>query len=155
MRCFFYAARGFAAVVLNELNMRIHLAFAFYVILAGLVCAVSAGEWCALLICIALVLSLECMNTAIEAACDEVSTDFSPKIRLAKDVAAGAVLVAAIISAVVGGIIFFNQECINKTIEFTKQYPIAAAIIVLTLPIWIKYINMRRSNKCLTSQNQE
>ena len=147
MGCFRFAFRGILRTVQNERNMRIHLAFSFYVILAGLICPIEAWQWCALLGCIAVVTALECVNTAIEAVCDEVSREYSRNIEIAKDAAAGAVLGAAIISAVIGGIIFFNSTCIGAAINFAKEYPLGAAAIVLTVPLWIKFILMRRAKK--------
>lgn len=135
--------------------MRIHLAFAFYVILAGAVCGIAPLEWCAALLCIALVIALECVNTAIEVTGDAIGRKFSYLIGLAKDLAAGAVLVAAVISAVIGGIIFFNAPCIDRTLEFIQKYPAGAAAIVLTVPLWIKFITMRRLKPCRTSQNPQ
>ena len=147
MGCFRFALRGIVRTVKNERNMRIHLAFSSYVILAGLICPIEAWQWCALLGCIAVVTALECVNTAIEAVCDEVSREYSRNIETAKDAAAGAVLGAAIISAVIGGIIFFNSTCIGAAINFAKEYPLGAAAIVLTVPLWIKFILMRRAKK--------
>ena len=127
--------------------MRIHMAFAFYVVLAGIICPIELWQWCALLGCIGLVMALECVNTAIENLCDEVSREYSKNIEIAKDAAAGAVLCAAFISAMMGVIVFFNSACTGAAIAFAKEYPLGAAAIVLTVPLWIKFIMMRRTNK--------
>jgi len=72
----------------------------------GFIVSISPYQWLLVLFCIGLVISLEMINSAIEIFCDMVTTDFHPKIRIIKDVAAGAVLVASIISLVIGLFIF-------------------------------------------------
>ncbi len=133
MKTFIYAFRGIGATIRDERNMRIHLAVSFYVILAGIFTGISQTQWIAVLLCIALVTALECMNTALERLCNEVHPQRSEGIRLAKDAAAGGVLSAAIISATVGGLIFFNCEKICAALSFAKANKLAAAIIILTL----------------------
>ena len=82
-------------------------------IIAGFVFGVEALEWCALVLCIALVFAAEGMNTAIESLADAVHPDQHPLVGRAKDVAAGAVLLCAIGSAVVGAIIFLPYLGLN------------------------------------------
>ena len=148
MKAFKYAFEGIFASVKSERNMRIHLAFAFYVVLAGMVTRISLAEWVIVIICVAAVMSLEILNTAIEALCDEVSVEYSPKIKLAKDAAAGAVLVSAIASAIIGCLIFFSGGRPMMALEFAQNNILAAGIIVLTLPAWIIFIfKTRRSHK--------
>ena len=148
MKAFKYAFEGIFASVKSERNMRIHLAFAFYVVLAGMVTRISLVEWGVVIVCMAAVMSLEILNTAIEALCDEVSAEYSPKIKLAKDAAAGSVLVSAIASAIIGCIIFFSGGRPIMALEFAQNNILAAGIIVLTLPAWIIFIfKTRRSHK--------
>jgi diacylglycerol kinase len=113
--------------------MRIHLCFAFYVIIAGFVTRLSAGEWSAVLSCVGLVTALECLNTAMEKLCDAVHPGRSDGIKLAKDAAAGAVLCAAAASAAVGGLVFFRAGSLAAALGFFKARTAAAVIIVLTL----------------------
>ena len=156
MRCFYYALRGVRRTVETQRNMRIHLAAAFYVLLAGAVCGIPAGQWCAVLLCIALVTALECLNTAVEAVCDTITTEYSKTIETAKDAAAGAVLCAAVLSAVVGAVIFFNGACLGAALRFAKDHPLGAAAIVLTVPLWIRFIfRMRRTDPCPTSRKTQ
>ena len=113
--------------------MRIHLCFAFYVIIAGFVTHISASEWAAVLICIGLVMAIECLNTALESLCDTVHPEKSEGIRIAKDAAAGAVLCAAMVSAVVGGIVFFNEQKMTAALDFFKEYTLLSILIILSL----------------------
>lgn len=105
-KSFRYAFKGVRRLFLLTPNARIHLLFAFAVIGAGLFFGITPNEWFILILCISLVLSLEAINSAIEQLSDEVTTNYSPLIRDAKDLAAGAVLIAAIGSAVIGLWIF-------------------------------------------------
>ena len=79
---------------------------AVLVIALGFFFHVSAGEWCALLVCIGLVLGGECMNTAVEDAVDLACPRIDPLAKAAKDLAAGAVLVFSLASLAVGLIVF-------------------------------------------------
>ena len=106
MKSFVYAFAGIASAVRGERNMRIHLLAAVAAVSLGALLGLSACEWTSVVICCALVMSLECLNTAIEAAVDLASPDIHPLAKKAKDCAAGAVLIAAIGSAIVGCIIF-------------------------------------------------
>lgn len=103
---FVYAWRGVVALVLTQGNARVHLAATVVVIAAGFFFRVSSGEWIALVLAISSVWAAEGMNTAIEALADRITKEQDPLIGRAKDVAAGAVLLAAIAAAVVGGIVF-------------------------------------------------
>lgn len=81
---------------------------AFLTIVLGFVFKITSTEWCIILLCCGLVLSLEMVNTAIEHLVDLVSPDFNEKAGLIKDLSAGAVLVAAILSAITGLVIYYK-----------------------------------------------
>ena len=70
---------------------------------------IDRGEWVAVVLCCALVISLECMNTAVEAVVDLASPDIHPLAKRAKDCAAGAVLISAVGAAVVGCVVFLPR----------------------------------------------
>lgn len=103
---FGHAARGVRLVVTTQPHARIHLAAAAAVALAAWLLDASALEWCALLLAIALVWACEAINTAIEFTVDLASPEHHPLAGKAKDAAAGAVLLAACLAAVVGAIVF-------------------------------------------------
>lgn len=109
IRSFIYAISGIATTVKSERNMRIHLAAAVAVAVLGAWLGIDGREWAAIVICCALVMSLECLNTAVEAVVDLASPNIHPLAKKAKDCAAGAVLVAAIGAAIVGCIIFVSK----------------------------------------------
>jgi diacylglycerol kinase (ATP) len=103
---FGHALRGLVRVVASEHNAWIHAAATLIVLVLGFAFGVTRAEWIALVIVIALVWAAEAINTALEALADAVKTEFDPKIREAKDAAAGAVLICAAAAAIVGVLIF-------------------------------------------------
>ena len=109
IQSFGYAGRGVWLVISKEANMKIHLAVAVLVVLAGFYFQISATEWMACLLCFGLVFTAEMINTAIENVVDLVSPKQHDLARNAKDIAAGAVLISAIASAAVGLLIFIPK----------------------------------------------
>ena len=103
---FRHAGRGIATMLRTEPHARFHAASTIVVVAAGLWAGLDRLEWVAITLTIALVWSLEAVNTAVEAICDRVSPEAHPLIGVAKDVAAGGVLIAAIAAVVVAGLIF-------------------------------------------------
>lgn len=101
-----HAWRGARAVVRSEHNAWIHLGATVAVIAAGVVLGVSRLEWGLLALAMAAVWSAEAMNTAVEALGNALSPDRSEPVGRAKDVAAGAVLLAALGAVVVGMLVF-------------------------------------------------
>jgi diacylglycerol kinase len=97
---------GLAYAFGSEQNLRIHGIIAVCVIAGGFYFALTALEWIAVIFCIGLVISAECMNTAIERLADRVSLERHPLIKHAKDCSSAAVLVLAMTTAVIGFIIF-------------------------------------------------
>lgn len=112
---FKYAFQGIFSAFKTERNMKIHVAFMILVIIAGIVLKISLIEWLICVLCFALVISAELFNTAIELVVDLASPGIHEKAKLSKDIAAGAVLITAIGSAIIGLIIF-----IPKIIELIK-----------------------------------
>lgn len=109
MQSFVDAGRGIATVFRTEWNFRIHFAIATIVTVAGLTFRISAGEWLAVILSAGLVLQAELFNTALEYLADAVHPEADRGVGMAKDAAAGAVLVAAIAAALVGAIIFLPK----------------------------------------------
>lgn len=105
-KSFGYAFAGISAVIRKERNMQIHCVMMVLVIMAGLFFSISTIEWCICLILFGLVMSLELVNTAVEAVVDLVTEERHPLAGLAKDAAAGAVLTASIMAAAAGLLIF-------------------------------------------------
>jgi diacylglycerol kinase (ATP) len=103
---FGHALRGLAEVAATQHNAWIHAAATASVCALAAALGISAGEWIALVLSISAVWSAEAMNSAFEALCDAVSPVRDPRVRRAKDMAAGAVLVSATGAATVGIVVF-------------------------------------------------
>ncbi len=101
-----YAIDGILSIVKNERNFRIQLVVAMLVVLISFLLKISHSDWIAVGFLITLVLISEAFNSVIEAVCDTVSNEYRTNIKYAKDVSAGAVLVSAILSVILGLIIF-------------------------------------------------
>jgi diacylglycerol kinase (ATP) len=102
---FRHALRGLGTFAGRGVHPRLQLAAAGCTVGAGFWLKLSAGEWMAVVLCIALVLVTEAVNSALEELADELTLERRARLRRAKDMAAGAVLLAALASLVVAGII--------------------------------------------------
>lgn len=105
-RSFGYAFQGIGTCIKKERNMKIHCLATIVVIISGTVVRLSVSEWCICILLCGVVMALELINTAIEAAVDLVTEEKRPLAKVAKDTAAGAVLIMAIAAAVIGFMIF-------------------------------------------------
>ena len=103
---FKYAFQGMFSALKTERNLKIHVTIMILVIIAGIVLKISKIEWIICIILFGLVIGGEMLNSAIETVVDIAMPDINPKAKFAKDAAAGAVLVLAIASAIIGFIIF-------------------------------------------------
>ena len=108
-KSFKYAFEGIFAGIKKERNMKIHCIAAILVIISGIIFKISAIEWCVCFLLFGLIMALELVNTSVEAVVDLVTNDYHPLAKLAKDTAAGAVLIAAIMSVIIGCIIFIPK----------------------------------------------
>lgn len=103
---FKYAFEGFVSALRKEPNLKFHLIIAFLVLLIAFLLNISNRDWIVILILIGFVIAIELTNTAIETVVDGLTADQHPAAKTAKDISAGAVLVAAITAAVIGALIF-------------------------------------------------
>ncbi len=106
---FKYAGQGIFTSFKTERNMKIHVFIMTLVIILGIILKISKSDWITCVMLFAVVISGELFNTAIETVVDMVMPYQNEKAKIAKDVAAGAVLVLAIGAAICGGIIFFPK----------------------------------------------
>ena len=148
---FNFAIEGIIHVLRTQRNMRIHFAIAIGVLVAALAFDVSRLELIALLLAIAFVLIAEMVNTAIEAAVDVASTSFDPMAKLAKDIGAGAVLIAAVNAIAVGYLVFSGQvadessRLLDKLSEAPAELTLVALVITTALVIAMKALSGRGS----------
>ncbi len=106
---FRYASAGLRYLFTTQRNARVQASVGGVALLLGGVLRISRAEWAILVLLIALVLVLEALNSAIEAAVDLVTSEYHPLAKRAKDVAAGAVWLLALASVVIGAIIFLPR----------------------------------------------
>ncbi len=117
LRSFVHAFNGIRLSFASELNFRIHAVAALLVTILSAALDIAVFEWLLVGFCIAFVIVVEMLNTAIEKLCDVVQPEVNPVIKKVKDIAAGAVLVAAIFCVIAGLIIF-----VPKIIEYLKSF---------------------------------
>lgn len=106
---FKYAGEGIISAFRTEQNMKIHIFIMIIAIVLGIVLKISILEWCICVLLFSGVIAGELFNTVIEVVVDMIMPEIHPKAKLAKDVSAGAVLVWALCSVVVGGLIFIPK----------------------------------------------
>lgn len=103
---FKYAFEGIVYAFKTQVNMKFHITAAIIAIIMSFYFSITLTEWFFILFCISLVISAELFNTAIEALTDLSSKDIHPLAKIAKDCAAGAVLIVAIFALIVGNLVF-------------------------------------------------
>ena len=132
---FNFAIEGIIHVLRTQRIMRIHFAAGFFVLVTALVFDVSRLELIALLIAIVFVLIAEMINTAVEAAVDVASTSFDPMAKLAKDIGAGAVLIAAINAIAVGYLVFSAQVAdeSSRLLDTLSEAPAELTLVALVM----------------------
>jgi diacylglycerol kinase (ATP) len=146
---FNYAFEGVIHVLRTQRNMRIHFGVALVVLVWALLAGVSKLELVALLLAISFVLIAEMVNTAVEAAIDIATTSFDPMAKLAKDIAAGAVLIAAANATAIGYLVFSGKVA-DKSSTFLDRLSNADA--ELTLVALVVTILLVIATKALTGR---
>jgi len=134
---FNHAFQGMVHAVRSERNMRIHLAVAAVVLVASVFLNLTRLEFVAVLVAISLVLMMELVNTAIEAVVDMMTDQRDPRARVAKDLAAGAVLVAAINALAVAYLVLTDRLAgLSLSLLTTiRRSPVHLTIVALALVI--------------------
>ena len=143
VRSFVYALKGIKWAVCNERNFRIHvtcMCYMFYFLLRYDFFVISKTEICLLLLSCALVLGGELINTGIEKADDTVSKERKKTIAISKDAAAGAVLVFAVFSVIIGVVIMFQPEAFKLLFNHYITEPIYAVIFAISLVVALLFI---------------
>lgn len=100
---------GIVYAFTSQRNLKIHAFFACLAVVLGIALRIDAASWLAVVLCIALVMALEVLNTAVESVVDLVSPEWNELAKRAKDCAAGAVYLAAFGSLAVAGIVFIPR----------------------------------------------
>lgn len=141
---FTWAFEGIVYVLRTQRNMQVHFAVAVLALLLGLLLDLSRLEYAVMLGAVSLVLVAEMLNTALEAAIDAVVTAFHPLVKIAKDVAAGAVLVATVNALGIAYFVFYErlQDPSGDLLLGVRRSPthlvVAALIITIIAAITVK-----------------
>ena len=149
LESFNVAFEGIIHVLRTQRNMRIHFLIAVAVLIAALAVDVSKIELIVLLLSIAFVLITEMINTAIEAAVDIASTSFDPMAKLAKDIAAGAVLIATVNAIAIGYLVFSGQvanrseRLLDRLRDAPAKLTLISLVVVIIVVIATKAISGR------------
>ena len=136
---FNFAFEGIIHVLRTQRNMRVHLAAAIVVLVGAVWVGVSKLELIALLLAIAFVFITEMINSALEQAIDVATTSFDPLAKLAKDVAAGAVLIATVNAVAIGYLVFAGaiSDRSTRVLDQIRDAPANLTLIALVVTILI------------------
>ncbi len=137
LQSFNNATEGIIHALRTQRNLWIHFAIAAAVLVAAVAFGVTKIELISLLLAITFVLVTELVNTAIEATVDVASTSFDPMAKLAKDIAAGAVLVAALNAVAVGYLVFSGAvaDRSSRFLDRLENVPAELTLVALALTI--------------------
>ena len=151
LESFNFAFEGIIHVLRTQRNLRIHFLVAVGVLVAAVALGVSKLELIVLLLSISFVLVAEMVNTAIEGAVDVSTTSFDPNAKLAKDIAAGAVLIATVNAVAVGYLVFSGQvqdrssRLLDRLANAPAKLTLIALVITAILVIATKAVTHRGS----------
>ncbi|MCH5205434.1 MAG: diacylglycerol kinase family protein [Oscillospiraceae bacterium] len=135
-KSFYYAGRGIASA-LGQRNFRFHIcAAAFVIFFAAKFYSFSAERWAILLLTCSGVMAFEIMNTAIEKLSDKVTEENSHRIRLAKDCAAGAVLISVIFAVGIGVALFWDVDRFRLIGMYFSEPARLAALLLAVVIAW-------------------
>jgi diacylglycerol kinase (ATP) len=137
LESFNFAVEGIIHVLRTQRNMRIHFLAAVVVLVAALWVGVNKLELIALLLAIAFVFIAEMINSALEQAIDVATTSFDPLAKLAKDIAAGAVLIATVNAIAIGYLVFSGQiaDRSSRLLDRLRDAPARLTLIALVLTV--------------------
>ena len=134
---FNFAAEGVVHAVRTQRNLWIHFAIAIAVLIAAIGFGATKIELAVLMLAITFVLVAELVNTAVEAAVDVASTSFDPMAKIAKDIAAGAVLVAALNAVAVGYLVFSGEVATRSSRFLTRLSDAPAELTLVALAVTV------------------
>lgn len=144
---FWYAIYGILGALKTEAHLRFHIVAAVFALVFAGICGFSVERFAILTVLIGAVIALELVNTSIEHACNSVTREYNAQIKLAKDLAAAAVLVMAAAAIAVAALFFINAESWNNMRSFFAAYPLSAvplAILALLSAAFIAFYGKKK-----------
>lgn len=143
-KSFYYAWCGLIEAC-RQRNFRFHLCAMFFVfVFAGMFYSFTPEKWAILMLTCSAVLSLEAVNTSIENLADSVTEEYNEHIRIAKDCAAGAVLISAVFAVVIGVILFWNIDKFTLIVLYFSE-PVRLSALILALALAWGFIFLPKS----------
>lgn len=139
VQSFLDAFHGVGDCLKTERNMRVHLTLCVFVLFFASHISLTRGEMACLILTIGAVMAMEALNTSIEKLCDFTQKNLNPRIRVIKDLAAGAVVISAVAAALVGVVILFRPELLAFIKELIAS-PVHLCIFLLTLGIALVFV---------------
>jgi len=149
LNSFNYAISGIMHCFRTQRNMRIHFTMAIIAVMMGVLLNITKSEMLILVLAIFFVLFAEMVNTTVEALVDMVTKEYHPLAKTAKNIAAGAVLIASLCALIVGYIIFFDKiiRFSSFSLNYVRSLPIyvtlASLVVVFLAVVMIKSGNSR------------
>ena len=137
---FVYAGRGIAYCLRHERNIRIHIVALIYVLYFSHFYEFTKAEYILLILTCAVVIALELVNTAIEVVIDKVSPKFNVFAMMGKDIAAGAVLIGAIASVIIGVILFLDITILGEIIAYFTEKLYRLALLAVSAVLAVLFI---------------
>ena len=144
-RSFYYAIRGVARSLKTERNLRIHFFAAAYVLWFSRYYELSPAEYAVLLLALGSVLVCELVNTSVESAINLYSGKYNKYAKIAKDAAAGAVLVSAAVSVAVGLALFWRPAVLHTIWQDIMSAPLVWATLA-AITVFLIFLPVRRQN---------
>lgn len=154
IKSFSFAFKGIAYCIKNERNMRIHLTTAIYVFLLSGFFELSRTEYMLLIIVSACVIAMEIINTSIETIVNLLTQHYDHLAKIAKDAAAGAVLVSALAAVIVGVIIFWDIPSFIRMYEFFAGHWWAAVLLAVSVVLAVLFIFFGPNSMMLAAKNR-
>lgn len=152
-KSFSYAMSGIAFCVRYEKNMRIHITVMLYVLFFSQFYELQRSEIILLVLICVLVISLEMINTAIEVVVDKVSPNYHTLAKIAKDVAAGAVLAASLASVFIGLLLFWDIERFILIFDILTSRLSNISLLAASLIFSVIFISSGKSRRSKTPNN--
>ncbi len=149
VKSFLVAFKGIGIAILEESHLRFHIVVAGYVLYFSGFYSFTAAEFSVIMLCILAVIGFEIINTAIERAIDLVCPQYDKLAGKAKDISAGAVLIASIVSVVIGITMFWDSNIFSEiTLFFTENLmaTVMLGVSVVLSVIFVVFCKRQRIN---------
>ncbi len=151
---FLAAIKGIIYAIFHESHLRFHIVIAGYILYFSGFYNFTRAEFILLIITIMSVISLEMINTSIERTVDLASPDYNNTAGAAKDIAAGAVLVACIFAVIIGFILFFDTDVISEIINYFVATPLNFVILIISIVLSVLFVVFCRIDRATLPEKE-